>query len=795
MSKPSLRRAFRVALLMLLAGALAGLAAPFINASHWSRSIKNTLESWLGRRVDFGAVHFTLFSGPGFSLEDVTIHEDPRYGLEPFAHATALDARLRIDKLLRGQIRFSSLRLIEPSLNVVKRSDGTWNVLELVQRLAAPRRAPLNLFSTFEISKGRVNFKMDTRKTTFYIADSDLSVYPERSGKLYLQFSGSPARTDRAGAGFGHLRGAVNWYLAPVSSDANQLEADVTVDPSNLSELTTLIEGYDIGVHGMMSSHMQIEGPVSALRIKGELRLVDVHRWDLLPASGEEGRVGYRGDIDLRAQTLRLETAPARESETAPTALEVRVNDFLSHPQWAVLARLNDAPARDLAPLARRMGLPIPEQFAVQGAMYGVVSYSSRSGLEGGVSIKDVAVTAPGTPALRATEATAQLSPNHIRLEPAVVETPAGGTLQLAGDYSLSTQRLVASVTADELVVRNSLPRGGLFGVPEAFGIFGSGTVTGRLTCAYEPKLQPVWSGQLQFTNATLKLPALSEPLQAAEGRVTFDDTRLSLERFSALLNGQAVHATYQYDAASRRPERLRVEMASVDLNNLEAALDPILRGQSLLARLRISVRSIPAWLQQRNLDGEVSIANLSVQGNDIGRVGTRFTWEGTGLRVSSLDVNLPVGIIHAKGRLDLKSYSPQYRLTGTLSGFSWAGGLLNADGELKTSGTGSESLRNLQVSGTFSGRDIRLSSDDEFRTISGDYDVSFADGWPNLHLSGIQASDGEDEWIGQGATQNDGKLIVDLEHDGQVRHLVSSLTTETSPRGGSTLTSSTLAR
>jgi AsmA protein len=237
----------------LLAVGIVALIVPFINASHFAGAIQRTLETSLARQVEFSSAHITLFPSPGFTLDDVTIHEDPRYGLEPFAHATTLDARLRVDKLLRGQIRFSSLRLVEPSLNLVKRADGTWNIVELVQRLAAPRRAPLNLFPAFEIADARINFKFGTRKTTVYIKDSDLTIYPQRSGKLYMRFSGSPARTDRSDSGFGHLSGSANWYVAPASPNANQLEADINIDPSDLGELTTLFQGYDIGVHGTAS--------------------------------------------------------------------------------------------------------------------------------------------------------------------------------------------------------------------------------------------------------------------------------------------------------------------------------------------------------------------------------------------------------------------------------------------------------------------------------------------------------------------------------------------------------------
>ncbi|MBV9611334.1 MAG: AsmA family protein, partial [Acidobacteriaceae bacterium] len=224
---PQVRRILRRTVFTLVAVLLLiGLLAPVLDGSRFSAPIQRALESSLGRRVSFGKVHFTLFTGPGVSLDDVVISEDPRYGLEPFAYVSTLRAHLRVDKLLMGRIQFSSLRLVDPALNLVKRSDGTWNVVTLVERVGAPRRMPLNLFPAFEVTGGRIDFKLGTRKTTLYLSDADLAVYPQRSGKLYIRFSGSPARTDRAGNGFGHLRGTANWYLKARAASADQLDAD-----------------------------------------------------------------------------------------------------------------------------------------------------------------------------------------------------------------------------------------------------------------------------------------------------------------------------------------------------------------------------------------------------------------------------------------------------------------------------------------------------------------------------------------------------------------------------------------
>jgi hypothetical protein len=787
--KPNTRRLLQLLLFCVSGAVILGLIAPFVNVSRFSGAIERTLEASLGRQVHFSAVHLTLLTGVGFSLEDITIEEDPRYGIEPFAHAAALEAHLRMDKLLRGQARFSSLRLVEPSLNVVKQSDGTWNVMELLQRVSAPKRAPLNFFPAFEIAEGRVNFKLGKRKTTLYITDAGLSVYPERSGKLYLRFSGSPARTDRAGNGFGHVHGTANWYLTPANRESNQLEADITIDPSNLSEFTTLLEGYDVGVHGTVSSHVRIEGPATALRIAGTLRLEDVHRWDLLPANGEDWRIRYQGGVDLLAHTLQLETMPEHAGEATPVALQVRVNDFLRRPAWSVLAQLRDAPASDVLPFGKRMGLPVPPELAVKGAVKGAVSYSNRGGLEGGVLIKDAVATLPHLPPLHAALATVTLSPDRIHLDPAVIETFSdgetfsGGTFRAGGDYYFTGQRLVAALDTDRfsLDALKSTAEA-WFGTPSALSVVHSGTITGRLIYAYEAGAAGSWSGRFQFEGAAIGPPALSLPLDHSQGRVTFDASTLTLDQFSANWGDHVVHASYRYNAAAKRPEHLHIEIPAADLAELEAALDPTLRAQGLLARLRLTRRSIPLWLAERNLDGDFRIDRFAVNGADLGPLSARFTWRGANLNFASLQLNLPEGLIRAHGSLNLASYSPVCQFAATASGFPWRGGLLSAEGEFNTSGTGLESLRNLHAAGTFSGANVQLSGDDSFSAVSGNFAFSFADGWPNLRLSKIEADDGEDAWGGEAASQSDGKLIVDLEHDGVQRRVISTLAPEVPP-------------
>jgi hypothetical protein len=766
----------------LLAGSAAallllGAIAPYINAARFSWRIERALETSLGRQVSFSGAHFTLLTGPGFTLEDVSIQEDPRYGLEAFAHVPELDVRLRIDKLLLGRFVVSSLRLLQPSLNLVQAPDGTWNVVALINRLTPANRLPVSFFPAVEVSEGRIDFKLGTRKTTLYVADSDLSIYPERSGKLYIQFSGSPARTDRAGNGFGHLRGAANWYLKPVANDSNQLEADVTLDPSNLSELTTLLEGEDAGVHGTVGSHLRIEGPADALRLSGELYLADVHRWDLMPSNGDNWRVRYAGKVDLLAHRFELATVPAAAGQTTPVSLELRMNDFLKHPEWSVLTTFSKAPAAELLPISRHMGIVLPDDLKLQGTVDGVIGYSNRRALSGGVSITGLVATFPNAAPVRSALVSASISPDHVHLNPATVDTEGAGTLQVSGDYNLTTHSAQLAFTPNDFPVRqlrNTLEA--WFGSPAAIRALTDGRISGNLRDQQSATGDPVWSGQFRFSQGKLLLPGLAVPLTAAQGRVDFDGAGLDLDRFSASLGDKTVSATYHFSGEPDSPQRLHVDLPDADLLELEAALEPTLRAQGFLARLGVTRRSIPSWLSARNLRGDLVVHRFSIDGTPLGALRSHLSWQGTSIQFSGFELTLPEGSIAAQGRVSVASSSPSYQFTANVSGYPCKGGVLGAQGQFETTGIGADALQNLQADGIFTGENMTLAPQDLFEKVSGGFHFSFKDGWANLRLANIQASAGDEDWTGEAISQSDGKLVFDLENSGRQRHVVSSL-------------------
>ncbi len=760
---------------------LVGVAAPYLDGSRFARQIKQTLESTLGRSVDFEEVHFTVFSGIGVSLENVTIGEDPRFGLEPFAFVPTLQARIRLDKLLKGQIRFSSFRLIEPSLNLVKRSDETWNVVELVERLSAPRRMPLNLFPVFDVSGARIDFKFGSRKTTLYILDSDLSIYPAQSGKVTVQFSGYPARTDRAGHGFAYLRGALNCYTQAGNSGARGLDGDVYLDPSNLGELTTLVEGHDVGVHGTVSTHARIEGPLNALSIRGELRATDVHRWDLLPENSGSWGILYGGTANLIASELRLRNFPAPPTTMSPVVLEMTLRDFLTSPKWSVNAHIDNIAVKDVLPVSGRMGLTLPESLNVAGTLGGVVDYVGGVGLNGHIQMENLEATLPGVLPVRAASVTATISNGAVRFDPARVET-ANGALTAAGSLYFSERQADLALTAQRYPVEDLKDvLTAWVGDPPVLDPMKDGMISGAVQYRRAEDNQGLWSGNFRVQEGLITFPGLVAPLENVDARVSFDQNGIEVTHLSTSVGSETLRGTYRFVAGAKRPERIHLELASARMEDVEAMLQPTLESKSWLTRIGVTRRSIPQWLATRNLEGDLNIDKFVVSDAALGRLSAHFLWQGTTFDVLSLQIKMPEGgaTVDTKGTISLSSYQPRFDFKGSVSDFPWRGGHVDAEGAFQTKGTGDERLRNLQATGSFVGKDVTLDADESFDTVTGTFEFSFADGWPDLRFPHVQASDGENDWVGEAASQSDGKLIFDLAHGGKQRKVISLLAPE----------------
>ena len=449
-------------LLACLLVVVAGLVAPMIGANHYRAQIQAALEKALGRSVEVGAVHLNVFTGVGFAVERVVIHEDPAFGVEPVAYVGSLEAVPRVWSLFTRKLEFASIRLDDASINLTKTGGpaepGRWNFAPLLTR------SLLTAFPEIHVRTGRINFKFGDTKSAFYLINTDLDISPpsRRNGDWSIRFSGAPARTDRPARGFGDFTARGRWS-PPRNGNRDNLDLDLELEQSSMAEMITLLHGETIGIHGGVSARLRLRGPLDDIRINGRMTVEDVHRWDLLPPKGQGWPLGLQGRLNLAAQTLELESSTS-EREALPLAVRVRVSDYLSQPRWAASLYWNRFPLGPLVDLARHMGAPLPENVKLAGTIDGAITWDG--GMRGQLSFRDTAVAISNTPPIRFERARLVFDGSRAELTPAMVRLANEDEAQLGAVYDWSSGTLDIAVSTARMRVEALRSQVALAAVP-----------------------------------------------------------------------------------------------------------------------------------------------------------------------------------------------------------------------------------------------------------------------------------------------------------------------------------------
>lgn len=262
---------------------------PLVSINRYKTRIARAVSASVGRPVHLSGVELRLFPRPGFVITDLTIEEDPAYGAEPVLRANEVTASLRLLSLWRGKLEMSRISVDEASLNLVRTTDGRWN-LDTLFRTAAQsqpgeggrRRVPLPYL---EATNSRINIKRGYEKLPYSLVNADLSFWEEDPGDWRFRLKGQPARTDvelqLGDTGIvqleGRMRRAAELRLMPVHIEMEWRAAQ-------LGQLSRLLIGSDPGWRGDLTAEMKLDGTAESAQVTTRLRATGVHRAEFAPA-------------------------------------------------------------------------------------------------------------------------------------------------------------------------------------------------------------------------------------------------------------------------------------------------------------------------------------------------------------------------------------------------------------------------------------------------------------------------------------------------------------------------------
>jgi AsmA-like C-terminal region/AsmA family len=250
------------------------------------------LETAFGRRVEVGSYGFSLWGGPTLEARSVIVGEDPRFGEEYFLRADVLTMRLRWLNLLRGRLDLGAVSLSRPSLNLVRNTDGDWNLAEWLPRPSNASAAgmgpatPSSLamqaalrFTRIDVDSGRINFKRGDEKLPFAFVGVNGRIEPEGSGRWRMDLEATPSRAavEIQQPGTLHLIG----HVGGTSSRLRPAVLEISWGNASVSDVLRLARSYDYGVRGTFALALSARTEANDWLLESRTELRQLHRWDL----------------------------------------------------------------------------------------------------------------------------------------------------------------------------------------------------------------------------------------------------------------------------------------------------------------------------------------------------------------------------------------------------------------------------------------------------------------------------------------------------------------------------------
>ena len=250
--------------------------------------IAGSIGSALGRRVELQDVRLRLLPRPGFELDGLIIYDDPAFSAEPMVRADEVLAPIRFTSLLRGRLEISTLSASEPSINLVRDSDGRWNLSTLLERSAQIPAAPTSkpalerrpAFPYLEATHARINFKVGQEKTPYALSDADVALWQESENSWGARLTAEPVRTEFNLTDTGLLRVEATWERAANFSET-PLRATVSWQKGQLGQITKLFSGRDRGWRGAITLNVNLSGTPKSLLMRSQIVVDDFRRYDI----------------------------------------------------------------------------------------------------------------------------------------------------------------------------------------------------------------------------------------------------------------------------------------------------------------------------------------------------------------------------------------------------------------------------------------------------------------------------------------------------------------------------------
>jgi hypothetical protein len=732
------RRSKRV----LILGCAALVVASFVirpGAARLKTRIATSIGVALQRQVEISKVHVRLLPQPGFDLDGFVVHDDPAFSAEPVLRAQEVTASLRFSSLIRGRLEISRLSLTEPSLNLVRRDDGRWNIENFLERTAiaiAPasksRSETHPAFPYIQADHGRINFKYGPEKKPFAVTDAEYAFWQDSENIWGMRLKGQPVRTDVNLSDTGQLRVNGTWQRAAALQETPVI-FNLHWDGAQLGQLTKLLSGEDRGWRGTVHVSLDLVGTPANLRVRGDGLLEDFRRYDIAATTPLELKSHCEAHYSITDRHLRQilcetpvgdgfvafsgeATNPfgARTCDLQMTATKIPLNAVLAMIRRAKKDLPDDLQAT--GNVEARFNLrATPDTVAYEGG-----GRTSNFHLQSAATKTDILVdnvpfsvvsTAQRAPAGKSRARHDEVSPRgpdepHLSFGPASLKLgrPSPATVEAwiwRRGYSLSLK--------GDAELQHLLQAARSAGIPTTHpAVTGSAKVDLQIAGSWSGFASPFTTGTVELHSIRAEIRGLNGPIDIAAAKVILTDADTRVDAISASVADTAWAGSLSLPRRCATPATcpitfdLHADEISTDQLNDWLNPNPTKRpwyrfssataqsGGSFLARIRASGTLAANRVVIRNL-----VAN---------RVAAQLDLDRGQLRTVDLRAEVLGGKHRGEWRADFTVKPPSYSGTGTLENASlsqlseamhdnWITGTANAKYQIDLTGYSSAEL------------------------------------------------------------------------------------------------------
>jgi hypothetical protein len=697
------KRGVVVCAILLLTGMF--LVRP--GANRLKAQIVSSISLGLGQPVEVGSVRVRLLPQPGFELDNFVLHDDPVFGAEPMLRAQQVTASLRLTSLIRGRWEIARLDLTEPSLNLVRGSEGHWNIEKLVEREERNPIAPTAKsrterrpgFPYIDASGGRINFKFGAEKKPYTLADADFSLWQESENTWGMRLKARPVRTDFNLTDTGTVQASGTWQRAARLPET-PMQFAFDWKGAQLGQLTKLVYGTDEGWRGTIRILVTLAGTAQNLGVTAETSAEDFRRFDVLGG----------GNLRLVAQcSARYNSSDKALSEIgcrAPVGegsvvVKGQAMNLLAGTSYDLTFGAQEVPIQSVVAFVRHAKKNVPPDLMATGQLNaefhghraGPASAGAWTG--GGQTSKfqllstatNAELALDSVPFSVATE-TPKLSPRAAAGKAATASSP---TQVQVGPFRLALGRPTPLTVAGRIgrkgydfeihgdaQVQRMLQAAKMIGIPAPQpNAEGSAKMDLQLAADWSGVAPLRTTGKMQLHTIHAHVPGLNEPLDVASANLTLAPERLVVQDLTVSAAGASWHGSL----SAARPctmtggctAQFDLHVNDIALSRLNQLFNPHEGKEPWYRILSSSLTSGSSYLSPLIASGKLAADRVQIGRLEARHVTANVELKNDRLKLSELQGDVLGGRHTGEWKADFTAKPPQYSGSGTFKSITLA--------------------------------------------------------------------------------------------------------------------------